>query len=52
MHDIHSFFQSINFVPETNNFDEIEIEKVVLNKKEEGSSTNKSTLDELLNQVS
>ena len=35
MHDIHSFFQSINFVPETNNFDEIEIEKVVLNKKEE-----------------
>ena len=35
MHDIHSFFQSINFVPETSNFDEIEIEKVVLNKKEE-----------------
>ena len=35
MHDIHSFFQSINFVPETNDFDEIEIEKVVLNKKEE-----------------
>lgn len=35
MHDIHSFFKSINFTPETNNFDEIEIEKVVLNKKEE-----------------
>ena len=31
MHDIHSFFKSINFIPEKNTFDEIEIEKVILN---------------------
>lgn len=35
MHDIHSFFKSINFIPEKNTFDEIEIEKVILNKKSE-----------------
>ena len=35
MHDIHSFFQSINFTPENNDFNTLEIEKVVLNKKEE-----------------
>ena len=35
MHDIHSFFKSINFSPETEDFDNFEIEKVVLNKKEE-----------------
>ena len=35
MHDIHSFFKSINFMPESNAFDGLEIEKVVLNKKQE-----------------
>ena len=38
MHDIYSFFKSINFMPENNIFDEVEIEKVVLNKKEESFS--------------
>lgn len=33
MHDIHSFFKSINFICDTSFFDEVEIEKVVLNKK-------------------
>ena len=35
MHDIHSFFKSINFICDTSFFDEVEIEKVVLNKKNE-----------------
>ena len=35
MHDIYSFFKSINFTPENNIFDEVEIAKVVLNKKDE-----------------
>lgn len=35
MHNIHSFFKSIHFTPETNAFDNVEIEKVVLNKKDE-----------------
>ena len=35
MHDIHSFLNSIKYFPEGNIFDEVTIEKVVLNKKEE-----------------
>ena len=35
MHNIESFFKSINFIPEEGIFDEVEIAKVVLNKKEE-----------------
>ena len=35
MHDISSFFKSINFLPEKDTFAGLEIKKVVLNKKEE-----------------
>ena len=35
MHNIESFFKSINFTPESTLFKELEIEKVVLNKKSE-----------------
>ena len=35
MHDISSFFKSINFLPEKDTFTDLEIKKVVLNKKEE-----------------
>lgn len=35
MHDIHSFLKSINFIDENHILSDVEIEKVILNKKDE-----------------